>query len=73
MGICEYSGEKLRFQLCNISRHLRNSVGCQMRSTLKESKKSSSNKYLEYNFKKFRQYIEKHFQGGMSLSNNGSE
>lgn len=73
MGICEYSGEKLRFQLCNISRHLRNSVGCQIRSTLKESKKSSSNKYLEYNFKKFRQYIEKHFQGGMSLSNNGSE
>ena len=70
MGICEYSGEKLRFQLCNISRH---SVGCQIRSTLKESKKSSSNKYLEYNFKKFRQYIEKYFQDGMSLSNNGSE
>lgn len=73
MGICEYSGEKPRFKLCNLSRHLRNSAGCQIRSTLKESKKSSSNKYLEYNFKKFRQHIENHFQDGMSLSNNGSE
>lgn len=73
MGICEYSGEKPRFKLCNLSRHLRNSAGCQIRSTLKESKKSSSNKYLEYNFKKFMQHIENHFQDGMSLSNNGSE
>ena len=73
MGMCEYSGKRSRCKLYNLSGHLRNSVRCQIRSTLKESKKSSSKECLEYDFKKFKQHIEKHFQDEMSLNNNGSE